>query len=256
MNRVFDTYAHYYDLLYGDKDYVAEAEYVASCIREHAPRATRILELGCGTGAHAEYLARMGYEVHGVDMSEAMLERAEARRAALPPELAARISFSHGDVRSVRTNQTYGAVISLFHVMSYQTATADIAAALHTAATHLARGGVFLFDFWYGPAVLMQKPEVRVKRLEDAAIKVTRIAEPVMQVNDNVVDVHYTVFVEFKAMQQVEQIKEQHRMRYLFLPELQQLLASGGFNVLGQYRWMDTRAPDETTWTGFLIAGK
>lgn len=256
MNRVFDTYARYYDLLYRDKDYVAEAEYVASCIRQYAPHATRILELGCGTGAHAEHLARLGYEVHGIDMSESMLARAASRRAALPPELAARVSFSHGDVRSIRTGETYGAVISLFHVMSYQTANADIAAALETAAAHLARGGIFLFDFWYGPAVLSQRPEVRVKRLEDAAIKVTRIAEPAMHVNENVVDVNYTVFVELKATRQVEQIHEQHRMRYLFLPELKQLLANGGFDVLGQYRWMDTKAPDETAWAGFVIAGK
>jgi SAM-dependent methyltransferase len=256
MNRVFDTYACYYDLLYRDKDYFAEAEYVASCIREYAPRAKRVLELGCGTGAHAEQLARLGYEVHGVDMSEAMLARAEARKFSLPAELAARISFSLGDVRSVRTGETYGAVVSLFHVMSYQTANADIAAALETTAVHLEKGGAFLFDFWYGPAVLTQRPEVRVKRLEDSAIKVTRIAEPVMHTNENVVDVHYTVFVELKATQKVEQIKEQHRMRYLFLPELDQLLENSGFKVLCRYQWMGTQPPDETTWAGFLIAGK
>ena len=50
MNPVFDTYAHYYDLLYQDKDYVAEAEYVAAYIQSHSPQAERILELGCGTG--------------------------------------------------------------------------------------------------------------------------------------------------------------------------------------------------------------
>ena len=55
MNPAFDTYARYYDLLYRDKDYAGEAAYVASHIRQHAPEAARILELGCGTGAHAEH---------------------------------------------------------------------------------------------------------------------------------------------------------------------------------------------------------
>jgi predicted TPR repeat methyltransferase len=63
MSQVFDTYARYYDLLYRDKDYAGESEYVAAHIRKQAPQAKCILELGCGTGAHAEHLARMGYTV-------------------------------------------------------------------------------------------------------------------------------------------------------------------------------------------------
>lgn len=256
MNQVFDTYARYYDLLYQDKDYVAEAEYVAAHIQAHAPQAKRILELGCGTGAHAESLARMGYVVHGVDMSKEMLARAEARKSVLPADVAVRMSFGLGNVRSVRTAETYDVVISLFHVMSYQTTNMDIVAALETAAMHLSQGGLFLFDFWYGPAVLMQKPEVRVKCLEDEKIKVTRIAEPVMHVNENVVDVNYTVFIELKDGGKVEQVRETHRMRYLFLPELSQFLLNTGYELLSQYQWMSNQAPDETAWAGFVIARK
>jgi SAM-dependent methyltransferase len=252
MKQVFDTYARYYDLLYRDKDYAAEAEYVASHILGHAPQAKRILELGCGTGAHAEHLARMGYTVHGVDMSKEMLARAEARKAALPADVAARLSFVLGDARSVRTGQTYDVVISLFHVMSYQTTNVDLIATFETAAIHLSKGGLFLFDYWYGPAVLTQIPEVRVRRLEDDEIKVTRIAEPVMHFNDNVVDVNYTVFIEVKETWQVEQIKETHRMRYLFLPELQ-CYGAGKFKDSGSHAWMTNNPLSADTWGGFQL---
>ena len=60
MSVVFDAYAQYYDLLYCDKDYSAEAEYVALLIRRYAPEARRILELGCGTGETSVALARSG----------------------------------------------------------------------------------------------------------------------------------------------------------------------------------------------------
>lgn len=249
---VFDAYASYYDLLYRDKDYSAEAEYVGSHICKHAPQAKDILELGCGTGAHAEKLARMGYHVHGVDMSEEMLIRAEARKAALPADVAARLSFYLGDVRSVRTKQTCDVVISLFHVTSYQATNADLAAFFETAATHLSPGGLFLYDFWYGPAVLTQKPEVRVKRLEDKEIKVIRIAEPVMHVNDNIVDVNYTVFVEAKATGQAQQINETHRMRYLFLPELQ-VFGAEKFEEHGSYAWMTNYPLNAESWGGLQL---
>lgn len=249
---VFNAYASYYDLLYRDKDYSEEAEYVASHIRGCMPQAKRILELGCGTGAHAEHLARMGFTVHGVDMSGEMLVRAEARRVALPAEVSARLSFSLGDVRTVRTGQTYDVVISLFHVMSYQIANSDLIATYETAAAHLLKGGLFLFDYWYGPAVLTQKPEVRVRRLENKEIKVTRIAEPVMHVNDNVVDVNYTVFIAFGQTGQVKQINETHRMRYLFLPEI---LCYGyeKFKGLGSHAWMTNQPLNADTWGGFQL---
>jgi len=252
MSQVFDTYAHYYDLLYRDKDYAGESEYVAAHIRKQVPQAKRILELGCGTGAHAEHLAHMGYTVHGVDMSDAMFARAEARKTSLPPEVAARLSFGLGDVRTVRTGKTYDAVISLFHVMSYQTINADLEAAFETASVHLQPGGLFLFDFWYGPAVLTQRPDVRVKRLEDDEIKVTRIAEPAMHVNENMVDVNYTVLIEEKATGQMEQIKETHQMRYLFLPELQ-CYCAGRFKKSASHAWMTSDPLNVDAWSGFQI---
>lgn len=252
---VFDSYSRYYDLLYRDKDYAGEAAYLASHLRRHAPHAGGILELGCGTGAHAEHLARMGYAVHGVDQSESMLARAAARKSGLPAETAARLSFGRGDVRTVRTGAIYDAVISLFHVMSYQTTNADLQAAFAAAAAHLRPGGLFLFDFWYGPAVLAHQPEVRVKRLADERIDVTRIAEPVMHANENVVDVNYTVFIDDKATGGAERVRETHRMRYLFLPELT-LLRGTVFEERATLAWMSANALSAQSWSGFQVLAR
>src|SRR5262249_35209485 len=140
---VFAEYARYYDLLYKDKPYEDEVAYIERVLRQYAPEAKTLLELGCGSGGHAAYLARGGFDVYGVDQSEWMLERAEKRRAALPKEQAARLHFSKGDVRSARVKIKADAVISLFHVMSYQTENADVDAMFATAAAHLSPGGIF-----------------------------------------------------------------------------------------------------------------
>ena len=70
---VFGNYAHYYDLLYQDKNYVGETQFIHKLIQTHAPNAKNILELGCGTANHALLLAKEGYQVHGVDMSQEMI---------------------------------------------------------------------------------------------------------------------------------------------------------------------------------------
>lgn len=255
MTGVFDAYARYYDLLYCDKDYAKESEYVASFIRKHNPTAKRILELGCGTGGHAVHLAAMGYLVHGVDLSNDMLNRAKLRKDTLPKEIASRLSFELGDVRTIRSGETFDAVISLFHVMSYQITNDDLSQAFQTAFEHLSPGGTFLFDFWHGPAVLSEKPEIRVKRLEDEQIDVTRIAEPVLEINGSTVDVNYTLFIKDKVKGGIECITEAHKLRYLFLSELDHFLA-GRFVSPSISEWMTDKPLSVSTWSAFLCANR
>jgi len=250
---VFAGYSRYYDLLYRDKDYSAEALYISELIRTHAPDAASIMEIGCGTGAHAAELAGMGYSVAGVDMSPGMLEAAETRCRDLSPDLQSKLSFTTGDARSVRLGQKFDAVISLFHVMSYQTSNADIAAAFETAETHLKPGGVFVFDCWYGPAVLRQWPAVTRKHLSDESTMIDRIAEPVIHPNTNVVDVNYTVTVTDRATGTTEELRETHHMRYLFSPEIEAALSVAGMTMIDSRAWMSEERPGFDSWGACFV---
>lgn len=250
MSAVFDAYARYYDLLYADKNYEAEARYVDAHVREQSPDARHVLELGCGTGAHAEHLARLGYVVHGIDSSEQMIARSQKRKARCPSAIAERLTFDVGDVRSVRTGRQFDAVVSLFHVVSYQVSNSDLDATFATAAVHLPRGGLFLFDFWYGPAVLTQRPGVRTKHLEDEVVRVTRTARPELNVNDNWVDVHYDVAIQIKESGRVDHVNETHRMRYLFLPEIARIAPLEEWSAPRAFAWMTRQPLSEKDWSG------
>jgi SAM-dependent methyltransferase len=253
MARVFDGYSRYYDLLYKDKDYDGESEYVLSRLHSIRPKATRILELGCGTGAHAVAFARSGMSVHGIDRSDSMLAQARERLEREAPDIRSRIRLASGDVRSIRTGEKYDAVISLFHVFSYLNTDLDLANAFETAAEHLVPGGVLLFDFWYGPAVLTERPEVRVRRLSDDEWFVTRIAEPQLRSSENIVDVNYSLFIEDRVSHHITLLKETHSMRYLFLPELA-LLSAKWFTDMDVRTWLSDTLPDTTTWSAFATA--
>lgn len=245
---VFGHYARYYDLLYKGKDYAGEARFVHDLVKRYRPDVATILELGCGTGIHAQHLAGNGLSVYGVDRSAEMLATANVRKNTMNKGIRDALEFSQGDVRDVRIGRMFDAVISLFHVMSYQTTNADLKAAFFTAKHHLKPGGVFLFDCWYGPAVLSTPPEVRVRRLEDDAIVVHRIAEPVIHTERNVVDVNYSVLIHDKSSNTVEEIKETHGMRYLFRPEVELLSETAGLEVVDALEWVSGRQPDSTTW--------
>jgi SAM-dependent methyltransferase len=245
---VFAQYSRYYDLLYRDKDYAAEAQFIGNLVFRHSPHAKSVLELGCGSGLHAQLLAQRGMTVHGIDRSTDMLTQAATRLAKAPPEIVERLTFSEGDVRQVRLGKKFDCVVSLFHVMSYQATNADLLAALATAREHLNPGGVFIFDCWYGPAVLAQRPSVRIKRMEDEAVSVTRIAEPVVHPNECLVDVVYTVLVRDLASEAVDTLTETHRMRYLFRPEIELLAQTAGLRVEHACEWLTGGEPGENTW--------
>jgi SAM-dependent methyltransferase len=253
---VFGHYARYYDLLYRDKDYAGESAFVGERLRKAGCAGSTMMELGCGTGKHAVEFARLGWVVTGYDLSEQMVEQARERAGLLAPETARKLNFAVGDVRRIRDGQTYDAVISLFHVMSYQTTNADLQAAFATAAVHLKPGGLFFFDFWYGPAVLSDPPVVRVKRLEDERIQVTRLAEPECDVNNNKVTVNYHCFVKDKETGQHDEIRESHPMRYLFLPELDSLSRQHGLEICGSGKWLSDGPLSMNTWYGWVLAKK
>ncbi|MCG9040727.1 class I SAM-dependent DNA methyltransferase [Laribacter hongkongensis] len=241
----FGAYSQYYDLLYADKDYAAEVDYVCGLLKRYADgKSCSLLELGSGTGVHAELMARNGFSIHGVELSEQMLESARRREKASNSD----VRVFQGDARNYRAGQRFDAVISLFHVLSYQTTDDDLGRMLETAAIHLDAGGLFIFDFWYGPAVLRQGPSVRVKRLENEFVSVVRIAEPEMHDTECLVDVNYTIFSEDRKEGRIEKLQETHRMRYFFLHELDAHLERVGFSRLVAEEWLTGALPSTQTW--------
>jgi SAM-dependent methyltransferase len=252
--NIFKNYASYYNLLYRDKDYIGEAQFIHQLIQNHTPNAQSILELGCGTGNHATLLAKEGYSVHGIDFSDEMLQQARDRLSTIPYELLSHLTFSSGDIRQVRLDQKFDVILSLFHVISYQTTNEDLQAAFTTAKEHLKPGGIFIFDCWYGPAVLSETPSIRVKRLENDEVQITRIAEPLMYPNDNLVDVNYQVFIKDKINGTVDELQEIHRMRYLFKPEINLLLNNLGFIIVDCNEWITGYIPSFKTWGVYCVA--
>lgn len=253
MSQFGNLYSQYYDLLYQDKDYQAEEEYVSFLIQSYKPQACSLLDLGCGTGKHAELFCDRGFTVHGVDLSLEMLNIAEKRRIGKENQL----SFSHSNIQNLSLGKKFDVVTSLFHVMSYQNSNQELIQAFEVAKEHLVDDGILIFDFWYGPAVLTERPTTRIKKLENDLIKVTRLAEPILHPQINCVDVHYNIFIQdkFKNNTFIEK-KELHQMRYLFDTELELICEQVGFQILDKYEWMSGKLPSFNSWNVVWIVRK
>lgn len=248
--EVFQDYAYYYNAFYLDKDYKVEAQQVDILLQKYGKNINKIINFGCGTGRHDIELSRMGYQCTGIDMSSTMIEIAE-KNADKVEEL---INYSVADIRTYKPKEKFDAIISLFHVMSYQTDNKDVLSAFSSARNTLNKGGLFLFDLWYGPGVLSDKPVVRVKEVEDNNYRLIRIAKPVMDDKRNVVDVCYEVLVIDKKTNEIKTIEEVHHMRYFFRPELEFYLKESGFELLDNLDCMTLDKTSYNSWTSFFVA--
>lgn len=247
MNQPFDYSSHYYDLLYKEKDYEAEVAYVNQLLQTHGISGRDLLDFGSGTGRHGCLLASRGYRVYGIERSSAMVAAAQQAEG---------FSCQTGDITTTQLSCRFNAVLSLFHVVSYQTTNSALQALFANAAYHLDPGGLFLFDVWYSPAVSAQRPELRVKRLRTHDLSITRIAEPTVHPNANCVDVHYTVMAQDLTTGALHSFEETHSMRHFSLPELDLLAEAAGFERLIAEEWLTGAEPSEATWGVCLLLRK
>jgi SAM-dependent methyltransferase len=234
----FKAYSKYYDLLYGDKDYKAEVNYVAKQIKTFAPNAKSILEFGSGTGKHGMMLQEKGYKVFGLDQSEYMV--AEAKKRGLDSQVA--------DISNFKLKEKYDAIVSLFHVVCYLTSNEALVATFKNANKHLNKDGIFLFDLWYSPAVYEQKSLPRIKKMKNKEVEVTRIADPKIDINSNMITVRYTVLIKNLSDGKIDELYEEHPVRHFSIPEIGLLAELTGFKILKAEELITGKEPSVGTW--------
>ena len=131
-----------YDRLTNDVDYEATVEFYMQILDREGLKPRTVVDLACGTGSVTEILARKGYQVTGVDMSEEMLTEAMAKvmdMENLPRFVCQKLQNLH---LSVAVDMAVCALDSL----DYVTDPADCAEAIRRTYKALNPGGIFIFD--------------------------------------------------------------------------------------------------------------
>ena len=105
--ELFTNYAQKYDRESFVKGTIGECDLIEREINHD--KNTRILDIGCGTGRHCIELAKRGYQITGIDLSESQLNRAKEKASAENLE----ISFIRHDARKLTYLNEFDLVIML-----------------------------------------------------------------------------------------------------------------------------------------------
>ena len=105
--QLFENYSEKYDDESFTKGTVGECDFIEKEI-DHI-KSKRILDIGCGTGRHSIALAKRGYAVTGIDLSNSLLARAKEKAV----EEGQEVNFQMADARNLNFNQEFDLVIMI-----------------------------------------------------------------------------------------------------------------------------------------------
>ncbi len=103
----------------------------------------KILDLGCGNGRHSINLAKLGYDVTGLDLSANLLSIAkqEAERQKI------KINFVEADMRYFKLFPPFNAIFSFFTSFGFFDDDRENFSVFRNVSDHLAKDGVYVFDY-------------------------------------------------------------------------------------------------------------
>ena len=246
----FNRYAELYDLFNDEKNYIREANIIASLIEKHSPNARSIIEFGSGSGIHSKLLSEKGYSILGLEKSDVMLEQARARQTN-------RFKCLKADVSEVKLFGKFDVALSLFHVFSYMNDDTSIDGFFENAIKNLKPGGILIFDFWFTSGVMNLKPEVREKIKENDELTARRKATPHIDYVKNIVNVVY----DFNVISKRENsgnfnFTENHPMRHFGIPEIKNYANKFGFDFVDTISLSTLSRPTLNDWDCGIILKK
>jgi 2-polyprenyl-3-methyl-5-hydroxy-6-metoxy-1,4-benzoquinol methylase len=138
--QLFENYAQTYDKEHFTQGTIGEVDFIEQEI--NFDKSKRILDVGCGTGRHVIELAKRGYQIVGVDLSESQLKRAREKAK----KIGVKVDFIQKDARQLDFNDEFDVVIMIcegaFPLMETDEMNFQI---LQGATKALKKNGKFIF---------------------------------------------------------------------------------------------------------------
>jgi SAM-dependent methyltransferase len=219
--NLFDGWvAEGYDAASGDM-YAPEVLVPAVSFLADAAGAGPALELGIGTGRVAVPLSRRGVQVHGIDLSPAMVAQLQSKPGGDA------IGVTIGDLATTTVPGRFTLVYLVYNTISNLTTQHEQVECFHNAAAHLEPGGRFVIELWM-PELQRLPPGETVRPFE---VSPTRLDFDEIDVaNQRGVSRHYFIHGDRVAVFSIP-------YRYVWPAELDLMARLAGLTL--RERWND-----------------
>jgi ubiquinone/menaquinone biosynthesis C-methylase UbiE len=216
--NMFTHSAQLYDKLYSFKNYAAEADRLATLIREHvSANGLRLLDVACGTGGHLTFL-KNHFLVEGLDLSAELIDVARERNPAIPFHCADMVSFD--------LNRRFDVVTCLFSSIGYVKTLPSLDRAVRTMVGHLVPGGILIIEPWFTPET-WHPGKVHAQHVDETDLKITRMNTSCAEGRLSWFEFHYLVGTPAG----VSYFTERHELGLFSRAEMTDTLQGAGLEV-------------------------
>lgn len=225
----------YYHTLYKSRDEEEAQNTLDNLLRAlDLPEGAQILDLACGKGRHSRYLASKGFDVTGLDISDASITFARQFEHE-------RLAFFQHDMRVPFRFNYFDAVMNMFTSFGYFETDRDHLLALSNIQTGLKPGGLFLLDYFNTTWVRQHLVDSDIKTVDGIEFHLKR----------NIRDGYVFKTVEFETSGQ--QFRFQEKVRMFTLTDFKALFVDSGLTLRDIYGGYDLSHFDAATSTRLIL---
>jgi SAM-dependent methyltransferase len=166
----FETWfnSSFYHQLYANRDHKEAGDFIDCLLEELNPgQQAHIMDLGCGGGRHAKYLASRGYQVTGIDLSSASIRNAKKFEGD-------NLHFFRHDMRRPFGSNCFDNVFSFFTSFGYFKTNEENNAVIGNIEQSLKRGGTLMMDYLNPYVAEQNMVPSEEKEIDGIVYKITR----------------------------------------------------------------------------------
>lgn len=139
----YNSFANVYDRLTDNVEYKKRADYISTLFERYGVKGREpILDLACGTGSLTVELAKLGYDMIGVDSAATMLSEAQEKKYRENVD----VLFLCQDMTELDLYGTVSGTVCMLDSLNHLESEEDVRKTIENVALFTEHGGIFIFD--------------------------------------------------------------------------------------------------------------
>lgn len=228
-----------------DVDYAQWVDYIEAIFKKYNVKPNLVLELACGTGNICTRMARRGYDMIGIDISEDMLNVAVPKAK----EMDLDILYLHQDMTEFELYGTVDVILCLMDSVNYILQEKELIKMFKLVRNYLNPGGLFIFDTnsYYKLKKILGNNTFVVDENE-----IFYVWENNFNKKTEICEFYLTFFV--KEGEKYSRVDEIHQERAYSISTIKECLKEAGLEFLDAYEQFTFNKPLENSERVFFIA--
>ena len=245
--QAYSGFSSVYDELMDEIPYDIWTRNIEAFLSKYGINDGLLLDLGCGTGEMTIQLAKLGYDMIGVDISEEMLAIAREKSIKITPD----ILYLQQDMTEFELYGTVRAIYSICDSINYILEDDELVKVFKLVKNYMEDDGVFIFDF---NTIYKYKEVIGEDTIAENRENCSFIWENYYDEETNINEYDLTIFS--KKGELYDKYVETHFQRGYGVEEMNALVEKAGLTVLEILDVDSMDAISETSERVYFVIGK